>query len=364
MWTRSGARPGIVDVATSANVSPATVSRYFNTPDIVRYDTKKRIEAAITKLGYVRNRAARSVNVGKTGCVGIVVPTIDNAIFSEMLQEFSSALAVHGRTMLIAAHGYDLGREEVLVNSLLEQRVDALALIGLEHTKETLRLINRHGLPAVFVWNHSRRSPQPCIGVDNREAGRTATEYLLSLGHREILLAFGEERGNDRAADRKKGALEAIQAATQRARTCRQISCPYDIQKSKEQIREILLAPDGPTAVLAGNDVIAQGALFAAMSLGLKVPDDLSVVGIGDFRGSSAIEPGLTTLRIPARRIGRSSADALVEMIEWPDAKIHHNECLPVELIVRGSTAPPRRRRRTTSRGEKKHSQGLGRAAF
>ncbi len=349
MWTREGRRAGIVDVAADAKVSPATVSRYFNAPAIVRYETRKRIEAAIEKLGYVRNRVAGGVSGGETGCIGIVVPTIDNAIFSELLQEFSSALALHGRTMVIAAHGYDLGREEILVKSLLEQRVDALALIGLEHTPRTLRQLRQHKLPTVCVWNHDEDSRLPCIGFDNCEAGRMAADHLVKLGHSSILFAFGEERGNDRAADRKKGALKAMSAVSASTRSKRQMACPYDVQKSKEQIKECLARSNAPTAVLAGNDVIAQGALFAAMSLGLRVPEDVSVVGIGDFRGSSAFEPGLTTLRIPARRIGRRSADALVEMIEWPNVNFHHNECLPVELIVRGSTAPPKHRWRVSS---------------
>ena len=104
-----------------------------------------------------------------------------------------------------------------------------------------------------------------------------------------------------------------------------------------------------PTAVFAANDVIAHGALYAAQSLGISVPDELSIIGIGDFRGSSSVEPGLTTLRVPARRIGRRAAEALVEMITWPSASLERDLKFEAELVVRGSTAPPRTRRSSTT---------------
>lgn len=350
---KRGRLPGIVDVANRAKVSPATVSRYFNDPDIVRYRTRERIRKAVEELGYVRNRAIRSMVGGATGCIGLVIPTIDNAIFSEMLQAFSSALATHGRTMLIAAHGYDLAREAVLVHSLSEQRVDALALIGLEHRPETLAQIERQGIPAAMLWNYRPRQDRgqnrgqdrgqdwgqdwPCIGFDNELAGRMAAEHLLALGHRDILFATAEERSNDRAADRRRGALDAVRSAGLSVPDRRRIVCPYDIRMSKELIAGDLRAGDRPSAIFAGNDVIAQGALFAATSLGIRVPDDLSIIGIGDFRGSDAFEPGLTTVRIPARRIGQLAADALVETIDWPEADFHHEHCCPLELIVRGT---------------------------
>lgn len=332
--------PGIVDVAARAGVSPATVSRYFNSPQMVRYDTRQRIEAAVEALGYVPNGAARSLNRGASGTIGLIVPTIDNAIFAELAQAFSSALFRHSRTMLIAAHGYDLSREAVLVESLLEHRVDALALVGLKHEETTFEILKRRAVPTVMVWNFRQRQPLPCIGVDNREVGRVATSHLLELGHRDILFLFAEPRMNDRAADRRAGALAAMQDAGLQVPADRRVVCPYDVQAAKEIALFALTSKSRPTAIFSGNDVIALGVLFAAMSLGIRIPQELSIIGIGDFRGSSAIEPGLTTVRIPARRIGRRGAEILVEMIEWPEAQMRREEQFPVELLDRGSTAP------------------------
>lgn len=331
--------PGIVDVAKHAGVSPATVSRYFNSPEVVRYETRKRIETAIEALDYVPNGAARSLNRGASGTIGLIVPTIDNAIFAELAQAFSTALFRHSRTMLIAAHGYDLAREGILVESLLEHRVDALAVVGLKHEDSTFEILDKRDVPAVMLWNYRDRQSLPCVGVDNREVGRVATEHLLDLDHRDILFLFAEMRGNDRAADRRSGALSAMAAAGLEVPRARRAITPYDVQAAKELAVKALTATPRPTAIFSGNDVIALGVLFAAMSLGIKIPDELSVIGIGDFRGSSAVEPGLTTVRIPARRIGRRGAEILIEMLEWPSVDTRPDERLPVEVLQRGSTA-------------------------
>lgn len=332
--------PGIVDVAAHARVSPATVSRFFNSPKLVRLETRQRIEAAVAHLGYVPNAVARSLNRGNSGTVGLIVPTIDNAIFSEMAQSFSDALFRHSRTMVIASHSYDLVRESVLVESLASQRVDALALIGCTHAPETLNILQRQSIPTVYIWSYRQRQPHPCIGVDNREVGRLATQHLLALGHRDIAFAFPEARSNDRAADRRAGALAAMADAGHTVPRARRLRCPYDMDAARALGLEVLAQPDRPTAILTGNDVIAFGMRFAAQALGLRVPDDVSIVGMGDFKGSAAIEPGLTTVRIPAKRIGRLAAERLIEMIEHPTTYNDRDEQLEVELRERGSTGP------------------------
>ena len=340
--------PGIVDVASAAGVSPATVSRYFNAPEKVREATRNRIASAVNKLGYVPH-AASALGPQASGTVGLIVPTIDNAIFAEMIQEFSITLFRHARTMLIAAHGYDLARESILTESLLQHRIDAIALIGLEHTEQTHQQLGKANIPVIMLWNYRNRQEHPCIGVDNRDAGKTAVQHLLQLGHKNLLFLLAETRANDRAADRRAGALAAVKAAKISVPPNQRIVCPYEIQACKDIVVQALSKKPRPTAVFAANDVIAHGALYAAQSLGISVPDELSIIGIGDFRGSSSVEPGLTTLRVPARRIGRRAAEALVEMITWPSASLERDLKFEAELVVRGSTAPPRTRRSSTN---------------
>ncbi len=289
-------------------------------------------------LGYVPNGAARSLNRGASGTIGLIVPTIDNAIFAELAQAFSTALFRHSRTMLIAAHGYDLAREAILVESLLQHRVDALALVGLEHEQATFEQLQRRGIPTVMLWNYRKGGRLPCVGVDNREVGREAAGHLIGLGHEDILFLFAEGGMNDRAADRRSGAFAAMTEAGIPVRPERSVICPYDVQAAKETAVRLLDVDDRPTAIFSGNDVIAQGVLFAALALGLRIPEELSIIGIGDFRGSSAVEPGLTTVRIPALLIGTRAAEILVEMIEATDGETGYDERFAPELLVRGST--------------------------
>ena len=341
--------PSIADVARAADVSIATVSRFFNEPGKVREKTRNKIGMVVEQLGYVPH-AARTLDPQSSGSVGLIVPTIDSAIFSEMIQEFSTTLFKHARTTLIAAHGYDLKQEAILVESLIGQHIDALAIVGIDHSAETLKQLDGAGIPIVVTWSFRKDLPWPCVGVDNAEAGWRAMEHLLSLGHRDILLLLTDTQANDRTSDRQKGALAALSSWSVTVTDCRQVVCPYDIQRSKDLTINALSRQPRPTAVFAINDVIAQGALFAAGALGLSIPDDLSIVGIGDFRGSSAMEPGITTLRIPARRIGSGAAEVLITMLNAHNARIDLGQKLDLELSIRGSTAPLHRMPRTNQR--------------
>ena len=334
--------PGIVEVAARAGVSIATVSRAFAKPEMVRTDTRNRIEEAARDLGYIRDRVAGAMQNRFSGTVGLIVPTIDNAIFAEMIEAFSARLRHHDRTMLIAAHGYDLSLEAGIVRSLLERRIDGVVLIGFAHDRVPLTMLERRAVPVISIWNYDGESALPCIGADNRHAARLVTEHLTGLGHRDIAFLFPEAQANDRARDRIDGAMEAMGRAGVAVPPSRVLDCPYDMAAAKALARRILAA-DPPTAIVCGNDVIAHGVIFAASALGLDVPSDLSVVGIGDLRGSAELEPGLTTVRLPARRIGSLAADAIVTMSESGAPPHPFRRIVDVTFTERDSTAPPRR---------------------
>ncbi len=334
-------RAGILQVAARAGVSPATVSRYFNHPDIVRYETRNRIQAAAQELGYVRNRAAGSLNRGRSGTIGLIVPAVDNTIFSELIQEFASALDALEHALLVAAHGYDLDREAAQVQILLEHQIDGLVLVGGKHAAETFDLIAANDLPALTVWNWHADPAIPCIGIDNRELGRLAARHLLDLGHRDVACLFPSTPGNDRADDRRRSAFAVLSRAGAAVPQHRNVACPYDIDEAKRIATDTLAGARPPTAILAGNDIIGQAAIFAATSLGLDVPGDVSVIGIGNFRGSAALEPALTTIRIPAKDIARRAAHTIVDMVGPGLAADTISQRLRPDLVTRASTAPP-----------------------
>lgn len=334
------ASPGIVEVAASAGVSIATVSRYFNSPGKVRPATRDAIERSALELGYIRDRMAGAMHSRFSGTVGLVVPTIDNAIFSGLIEAFSNQLMSHDRTMLIACHNYDLALEVSIIRSLLERRIDGVAIVGQDHRPEAIDMLKARDVPVVALWGHQKEATIPFIGADNAEAAAKVTDHLLALGHRDIAFLFPGTLGNDRARERKEGALASMARQGLQVPANRIISCPYNIAASKS-IAQDFIRTNRPTAVVCGNDIIAHGVIYAGLQEGLELPSDLSVVGIGDFAGSAEIEPGLTTVRLPAEKIGRMAANALVSMISDDQRSVTENQLLATTLIVRGSTCSP-----------------------
>lgn len=340
--SRKGA-PGIVDVAGRAGVSPATVSRHFNHPALLRPDTRLRIERAASELGYIRDRMAGTLHNRSSGTIGLVVPTIHNAIFSELIEAFSAELQEHDRTMLIASHTYDLATEVTIIRSLLERRIDGVAIVGHDHLDVAMEMLKVRDIPVIALWSHDASGVLPSIGIDNGAAGRLITRHVIDLGHRDIAFVFPDTRHNDRARDRRLGALGLMRESGLPVPDDRTLLCPYDIGAAKQLGLELLQGAR-PSAIVCCNDIIAQGMVYAAQRLGLRIPDNVSIAGIGDFAGSADMEPGLTTVRLPARRIGRAAADAIVRMSQArssvpPDPV---NVLMDVELKVRASTGRAR----------------------
>ncbi len=337
--SRKGA-PGIVEVAHRANVSPATVSRFYNSPDVVKAPTRKRIEQAAQDLGYIRDRMAGALHNRFSGTIGLVVPTIDNAIFAELIDAFATKLQEYDRTMLIAAHGFDLSMEAAIIRSLLERRIDGVAMIGLDHETAPMEMLATRGVPVLATWNYRAESTIPCVGANNFDAGKQAARQLKEHGHKDIAFFFPPTKSNDRAADRLDGALFELGLNQGELPENRFFETPYDIGAAKGAVAT-LLQSDRPTAIVCGNDIIAQGAIYACQLHGVSIPRDISIIGIGDFRGSAHMVPALTTLRLPARRIGEVAAEKLCSGAAlYRDGEPDRTE-IPVDVIKRESVGPP-----------------------
>ncbi len=332
--------PGIVEVAHLAGVSPATVSRYFNSPSVVKPQTRELICAAAEQLGYIRNRVAGTMHNRFSGTIGLVVPTINNAIFSELIEAFSNQLRLHDRTMLIASHNYDLQLETTIIKSLLERRIDGVALVGQDHEKSAIAMLRARNVPVLALWGCQQDAELPFIGADNKEAAIKVTQHLIDLGHRDIAFLFPDTVNNDRARDRQAGAMETMQVNGLPLPKSRLIRCSYNLAEAKTLALQ-MLAQKKPTAIVCGNDIIAHGVIYAAQQSGLSLPEQLSIVGIGDFPGSAEISPGLTTVRIPAKRIGQLAAANLVERSESEHAEFSLDQVIATNLIVRQSTTEP-----------------------
>ncbi|WP_187430903.1 HTH-type transcriptional repressor PurR [Roseobacter fucihabitans] len=328
----------IFAVAKAAKTSISTVSRSFNHPQKVKPATRKRIDRAVRKLGYIRNRAAQTMHGIRSGTIGLIVPTIDHAIFSELMQAFARSVEDHGFSMLVAPHGYDLEKEYASARKFLEHRVDGIALIGQEHSEETYHLLESNRTPAISIWNYDAASRLSCVGADNVAAGRLAAQCLLDHGHRDIGLMFPPLAGNDRGAGRHAGVRQTLERAGISLRPEWVVESPYSLSEAKRHAIDMLRRPDRPSAILCGNDVLAVGTIYAAQSIGLNVPRDVSVMGIGDFKGSEDMHPALSTVRLPAKKIGHLAGDILAVSVIEGHTRTTRVNC-PISLKLRNSCA-------------------------
>ncbi len=331
-------KPRLVDVARDAGVSPATVSRAITQPDLLSRETLARVRASAQRLGYSPDAAARALASGRSMTIGAVMPTLDNAIFSRALQAMQLRLAAEGYQLLVASHDYSERAEAEAVRVLLSRGVDGLMLVGAERAPETHRMLQSAGVPVVLTW--CGRPDTPSVTIDNEQAGALAAEHLVSLGHRRIGMISGEHRFNDRQRARMKGArdyLERVGIGLPQALTSQQ---PTSIAGGRNGCAVLLGLAEPPTAVIGGIDLIAIGCIVEAQARGIAVPDDLSVAGIDDVDMSAHMSPPLTTVHVPTAQIGAEAARKLVEVLQGRETEA--TTTLPVELVVRRSTAAPR----------------------
>jgi LacI family transcriptional regulator len=337
--SRAHGRPNatVRDVARVARVSTATVSRALRFPEVVRPATRARIERAVARLNYVSHGVARALSTRRTHSVGAVIPTLDNAIYAVSTHSLQKALEQAGYTLLLACHEFDLEAEARMVRAFVERGVDALVLVGTAHHPATRALLRSAAIPYVLTWSLDRSALHPSVGFDNRAAGRLIAEHLVALGHRRIAMISGVTDGNDRARDRVAG----VRAALRRSDLAleRLVPAAYTLQAGREALARVVAAAR-PTAVVCGNDILGIGAIQEAQALRIDVPGELSITGFDDMEIATVVSPALTTVRFPIAETGLQAAKYLVARLrgESPPACLE----LPLELVARASTAPPR----------------------
>jgi LacI family transcriptional regulator len=331
-------------VATAAAVSTATVSRVLN-GQVVREPARARVQAAVARLGYVPHAGARALSLQRTGTVGAIVPTLDNAIFASAIGALQRRLAQDRLQLLIATSEYDPVTEAAQAETLVARGVDAMVLCGLGQRPQLLEMLRRRGLPCVHVMTMGGDASTLCVGFDNQRAMARAAQHLMDLGHRRIAVLAGITRDNDRARARVEGARRALQEAGLTLPPHRLVERRYALADARDGLRQLLAARPAPTAVLCGNDVLAFGALLEARHLGIAVPEALSIVGFDDLELARHVEPALTTMRVPSEAMWTMAAERLIGALA--QQPVPQRTELDVDLVVRQSTAPvPRRRAR------------------
>ena len=321
-------------IARAAGVSHATVSRVLNRSSAVRKSTRARVLAEVARLDYTPHHAARALATRRTRTIGAVVPSIDSSSNAAWLNALESTLERHGYALIIATAGFDQDTEARRGLDLIGLGAEALSVVGLEHDDRLLRAAQSRGVPIVCASVFEPDFPLPTIGSDNRAMGATAMHHLLDRGHEHIAVVSGPLSGNDRARMRLAGALEVHPDRSKLPH----LETSLSVEGGVRAVREFATMKPRPTAVLCLSDVPAMGALFEAPRQGLRVPDDLSVVGLDDFDWAPHIEPALTAVHVPADELGRALGEAVVRYLD--EGKPIDSIEVKARLLERSSTAP------------------------
>lgn len=331
--------PTLQDVSRHAGVSTATVSRCVNDPEKVARKTRERIERAIEELGYTPNFGGRVLASRRSNTIGVVIPTMNNAMFAGALQAVQEVLSDSGKSMLVATSGYDPEQEFRQIRALVGSGADGLLLIGTDRPATTRDYLARRAVPHVLTWCHDPTSEAPTVGFDNHEAGKVIAEAAIGLGHRALGIIGGISTDNDRAAGRIEGMRAAVAEAAGGVRIVGVQETRYSLDRGGEAFDRLMARDPIPSVILCGNDVLATGAILRARARGMRVPEDVSITGIDDHDLARVVLPALTTVRVPQRDMGRQAAQVLLERISGV-GPVRGRE-LPLELVWRDSLAAP-----------------------
>lgn len=330
----------IKDVARAAGVSPSTVSRALNDSPLLREETKARIRRLAAELGYERNELARGLVKGSSGAVGLLVPDITNPFFAEITRGVGEVAHARGYGVVLCTTDGDPDRERSYMQLLRRKRVDGLILTSVTADDPSLVTLMRAGLPLVLVSRLVRGVDAPYVVVDDRNGGRLAVEHLVDLGHRRIGFIGGPENVQS-SQDRMEAYREVLAERGLSVPTGWATFADFTQAAGREAARRMLSRRDVPTAIFAANDMIALGVLEAAEEVGLRVPEDLSLVGYNNISYAALPRIQLTTVAQPTFEMGRIAADYLLDVIE-DRRRRKLRKVLPPKLVVRRTTAPPR----------------------
>ncbi len=305
--------PTLEDVARASGLSPMTVSRALNTPNIVRPATVAKVMEAVKVTGYIPNLLAGSLASRRSKLIAIVVPQINNNMFVDTVQSLSDELAVRGYHMLLCVAGYSHESETELVSTLLSRRPDGIVLTGIHHNNELKKAIINTELPVVEIWDLTPTPIDMLVGFSHEKIGNAMGEYLLNKGHRRFGFIWTDDK---RAMLRKKGVLDVLNRHGDCQWQDALVPLPATMALGRSGLAELLKTRQTFDAIICSSDTLAQGAIFEAQTHQLRVPQDLAVMGFGDLDFAACNIPAITTVNIDRWKIGKDAATLLADKIE------------------------------------------------
>lgn len=337
----SGGRTTIREIADLAGVSIATVSRVLNGRDDVSQETRDLVQRIIRERGYTANRHARGLSAGRTGLIGVLVPLVFPAYFSAILSGASEALAEQDLRVVLSPTGHEHAREVTLIDRMTRGLTDGALIVLPEESSEELERLVDHGYRFVVVDPLLPLGDRiPSVSAAHASGADQAMRHLLDLGHRRIAAITGP-RGWVATEERRRGYYSALAAGGILPDPELELESDFEISGGRDGAERLLSLPEPPTAIFAFNDNLAIGVVQAARARGVRVPEDLSVVGFDDIEHATIVTPELTTVRQPLAEMGRTAVSMLIRLLERQRFETLHLE-LGTRLVVRESTAPPR----------------------
>jgi LacI family transcriptional regulator len=327
-------------VAEIAGVSTATVSRAMNNPELVSPELRERIASVVERLGWVPHGAARALATRRTGAIGAIFPTLTHGDFARAIDGLQSELTELGYTLLLACSQYDSDLEYRQAKKFVERGVDAILLVGALHHHDMQDFLQRNGVPVLNLFVYTPETHGTSIGPDNRKALLQLTRYLIDLGHRRFGVIAQDSTTNDRARARTQGISDALAEHGLAVRPDHFVIGQWTIREGRELFRRIVSRQPMPTAVICGNGFLAVGAMLESQALGIRVPEDMSIVGYDDIEIMAELPIPITTVRVSSDLVGRRAGRHMVALLEGQRSEAEF-EC-SAEIIIRASSGPAR----------------------
>lgn len=300
------------DVARLAEVSEITVSRVLRGLQGIRPDTRDRVMEAVRRTGYVANRLAGSLSSARSNLVGVVLPSLSNNVFPEVIAGISAALAQSGFQPVVGVSDYDLGTEEDVVRAMLAWKPAAMILTGLDHSAATLRLVGDAGVRVVEIMDTGGRPIDVAVGFSHRAAGVATVRHLVGRGYRRFGFVGHDLTRDRRAALRLEGVTEALQMAGLAAPRLHLTGGASSVQAGRQGLAALLAAGEGCDVVIFSNDDMAVGGVFHCLAAGVRMPQDLALFGFNGLEVGQALPQPLSTLRSDRTRIGVLAVQAIL----------------------------------------------------
>lgn len=305
----------LTDIAKIARVSPITVSRVINTPDSVSADTLRRVRDAIDRTGYVPNLLAGGLASMKSRLVAAVVPSVTSPVFQETIAALIDSLEAAGYQLMLGQSGYSDSHEDELLDAILGRRPDGIVLVGVAHSASARRRLAATGIPIVETWDLTRKPIDMLVGFSHEKIGAAVADHLRETGRvRPAIITAGDERARRRA----KGMRDRLAQVTDHKRRPYHtptvvVDPPGTVGKGRIAFSELMREHRRVDAVFCSSDMLALGVMFEAQARGIRLPEQLAVVGYGDLDFARDVVPSLTSVRVNATDIGRRAAKCIID---------------------------------------------------